>query len=235
MFNAIFYQPLYNALVFISSILPGGDIGLAIIILTILVKVVLFPFFQKATLTQMRMKKVEPELAKIKEIYKNDQQTQTIKTLELYRVNKINPFSSLVVLIIQIPIVIALFWVFRGNFVFDQAQLYSFVSVPHVVSTKLLGILDITQKSIILAVLTGLTQFIQTKLTMPAAPPKKDGVPSSFKDDFARSLNMNMRYFMPIFVGYIAYTLSSAIALYWVTSNLFAIGQEYYIRKKREV
>lgn len=233
MFHTIFYVPLYNALVFLSSIMPGGDVGLAIIALTILVKIILFPLFQKATVTQMMMKKVEPEVAQIKETYKNDQQTQTKKILELYRTNKINPFVSFVVLFIQLPIILALFWVFQAGFTFTSTELYSFVTLPAVVSTKLFGVFSILEKSWILALLTGITQYIQTALTLPPAPKKKDSTPN-FKEDFARSMNMNMRYFMPIFITVIAYSLSAAISIYWVTSNLFSIGQEYYIRKVKK-
>lgn len=234
MFHTIFYVPLYNALVFLSSIMPGGDVGLAIITLTILVKVILFPLFQKATVTQMMMKKVEPEIALIKETYKNDQQTQTKKILEVYRTNKINPFVSFVVLFIQLPIILALFWVFQAGFKFTSTELYSFVTLPIVISTKLFGVFDILGKSWVLALLTGITQYIQTVLTLPPAPVKKKDQAPNFKDDFARSMNMNMRYFMPIFITVIAYSLSAAISIYWVTSNLFSIAQEYYIRKVKK-
>lgn len=234
MFHTLFYVPLYNALVFLSSIMPGGDIGLAIITLTILVKIVLYPLFYKATITQMMMKKVEPEMAQIKETYKDDQTTQTKKILELYKINKINPFASILVLLIQLPIVLALFLVFRADFAFSSTELYSFVTIPSVLSTKLFGLFSILEKSWILAFLVGITQYIQTALTLPPTPAKnKDGVPN-FKEDFARSMNMNMRYFLPIFITYIAYTLSSAIAIYWITSNLFSIAQEYYIRKVKK-
>jgi len=233
MFHAIFFQPLYNALVILSSLVPGGDIGLAIILLTAIVKIVLFPLFQKAAETQIAMKKVEPEMARIKEQYKNDQETQTKKILELYRTNKINPFSSIIVLIIQIPIILALYWVFQGSFKFDPSQLYSFVHIPEILSTKLFGLIDITSRSAFLAILAGVTQYFQISLTLPPAP-KKKGNELNFKEDFARSMNMNMRYFMPILLGYMAYVLSSAISIYWVTSNLFAIGQELYVRHKRK-
>jgi YidC/Oxa1 family membrane protein insertase len=214
--------------------MPGGDVGLAIITLTILVKVVLYPLFYKATVTQMAMKKVEPEIALIKETYKNDQQTQTKKILEVYKTNKINPFSSFLVLLIQLPIILALFWVFQAGFAFSSAELYSFVTLPAVISTNLFGLFSITSKSIVLAILTGITQYVQTALTLPPPVKKKtDGTPN-FKEDFARSMNMNMRYFMPILITVIAYNLSSAIAIYWVTSNLFSIGQEYYIRKVKK-
>lgn len=233
MFHTIFYVPLYNALVFLSSIIPGGDVGLAIITLTIIVKVVLFPLFQKATATQILMKKVEPEIAQIRETYKDDQQTQTKKILELYRTNKINPFVSFFAILIQLPIVIALFWVFQAGFNFDPTSpdLYSFVTVPAVLSTKLFGLFNILDKSWILALLTGITQYIQTSLALPKVPAKKKDAKPDFKEDFARSMNMNMRYFMPFFITFIAYSLSSAISIYWITSNVFSIGQEYYLRK----
>jgi len=233
MFHTIFYQPLYNALVLLSSIVPGGDVGLAIICLTILVKIVLFPLFQSAAVTQMRMKQVEPEMALIKEKYKDDKTTQTKKVLEVYKTNKINPFSTIIALIIQIPIILALYWVFQESFSFNQAELYSFVSIPAVVSLNFLGFVDITAKSLILALLTGVTQYIQTDLTLPKTVVKSENKDkqADFKDSFTQSLNFNMRYLMPIFITYIAYTLSSAIALYWMTSNLFAIAQELYIRK----
>ena len=233
MFHAIFFQPLYNALVVLSSLVPGGDIGLAIILLTILVKIVLFPLFQKAAETQMAIKKIEPEMAKIKEQYKNDQETQTKKILELYRTNKVNPFSSIVVLFIQIPIILALYWVFRGSFKFDPSQLYSFVHIPAVLSTKLFGVIDITSRSAVLAILAGITQYFQISLTLPKSAPKKSAEPN-FKEDFARSMNVNMRYFMPGLLGYMAWILSSAISIYWVTSNLVAIGQELYLRRRRK-
>jgi len=234
MFHTIFYLPLYNSLVFLSSIIPGGDVGLAIVLLTLLVKIVLFPLFQKATVTQMMIKKVEPEVANIKEKYKGDQQTQTVKILDLYRSNKINPFSSFLVILIQTPIIIALFWVFRSNLAFDAAELYSFVTMPAVISLNFLGLIPLTSKSLVLAVLAGVTQYIQTSLSLPPAPPKKVGSQPNFKDDLSRSMNLNLRYFMPVFVVYLAYTFSSAIALYWVTSNLFSIAQEYYIRKVKK-
>lgn len=238
MFHTIFYLPLYNALVFLSSVMPGGDVGLAIISLTILVKLVLFPLFHRATVTQMMMKKVEPEIALIKEKYKDDQQLQTKKILEVYKTNKINPLVSFLAILVQLPIVLALFWVFQAGFDFTSAssEVYPFLSSLDLTSirTDMFGFFDITQKSLILALFTGITQYIQTALTLPPAPKKKDGSAPNFKEDLARSMNMNMRYFMPVLIVFIAYGLSSAISLYWITSNLFSIVQEYYIRQVRK-
>lgn len=229
MFNAIFYQPLYNALVFLSSVVPGHDVGLAIIVLTILVRVVLFPLYQKSAATQLNLKKVEPEIAKIKEKY-TDKQVQAEKLMEIYRVNKINPFVGIVVLLIQLPIVIALFWVFKGDFQFNPDLLYSFVSVPSSVGTHFLGLIDMTTKNIILAILVGVTQFIQMQISLPKIAKKENGKEPNLQEDFARSMNLQMKYFMPVFIGFIATGLASAVSLYWVTTNIFSIFQELYVR-----
>jgi YidC/Oxa1 family membrane protein insertase len=232
MFNTLFYQPLYNALVFLSSIVPGYNIGVAIILLTIIVRLVLFPLYEKSIETQFKMKKIEPELKRIKEKY-SDKQEQTKQILELYKINKLNPFSGFVVLLIQIPIILALFWVFRAGFVFDPKILYSFISAPIAVNTSFFGIL-LTTPNLILAILTGVTQFVQTQIALPKTPPKNpnETKPASFQDDLARSMNMQMKYVMPIIIIFIARSLSAAISLYWITSNLFSIGQDLYVKRK---
>ncbi len=231
MFNTLFYQPLYNTLVYLSSIVPGNNIGLAIILLTLLVKIVLLPLYHKGATTQAKMKKIEPEINRLKEIHKNNKEELAKKTLELYRLNQVNPFVSIIIILIQLPILIALFYVFRNNFVFDPKLLYSFVLVPAHLNTTLLGV-SMTAKSVVLAVLTGLTQFIQMQIALPKLAKPEAGKENAFKDDFARSMNLNMKYFMPVLIAFIAYNISAAICLYWVTSNIFSIGQEVYVRLK---
>ncbi|MEK7478140.1 MAG: YidC/Oxa1 family membrane protein insertase [Patescibacteria group bacterium] len=231
MFNALFYQPLYNALVYLSSIVPGNNIGLAIILLTLLVKIVLLPLYHKAATTQAKMRKIEPEINRLKDLHKDNKEELAKKTLELYRLHQVNPFLSIVIIFIQLPILIALFYVFQNNFVFEPKLLYSFVTVPPHLVTTLWGI-SMTAKSIVLAVLTGLTQFVQMQIALPKLAKPETGKADSFKDDFARSMNLNMKYFMPVLIAFFAYNLSSAIGLYWVTSNIFSIGQEIYVRLK---
>jgi YidC/Oxa1 family membrane protein insertase len=150
--------------------------------------------------------------------------------MEIYKKNSLNPFASLLVVIIQIPIILALFWVFKASFSFDPKLLYSFVHIPDQVSTLFLGFIDITAKSWFFAALVALTQFIQMKISLPPTPASSGK--GNFSDDFQRSMNLQMKYFMPALIGFVAASLPVAISLYWVTSNVFAIGQELFVRRK---
>lgn len=230
LWNTFLYEPLHNALVFLIGIVPGGDVGVAVIILTVVVKLVLFPLSQKSIRSQIAMKLIEPDIAKIKADYP-DKQEQAKKTFELYKEKKVNPFSGCLVVLIQLPIIFALYYVFFKGLDIGAAKLYSFVPMPDVVNTNFLGILDVTSKSIVLAILTGISQFFQMKLSVPATPPSVPGE-KSFATDFAKSMNFQMKYILPVFIAFVSYSISAAIALYWFTSNLFAIGQELYVRNK---
>ncbi|MEK6881852.1 MAG: YidC/Oxa1 family membrane protein insertase, partial [Nanoarchaeota archaeon] len=160
--NAVLYKPLMNALAFLVAIVPGGDVGIAVIILTVIVKRILFPLSQKSIESQAAMSLLAPELNKIKNRGLSKEE-QARLTFELYKKNKTNPFSGCLLVLIQIPIIFALYYVFlRGGLPEIHPELlYSFVDIPKEVSMKLLGFLDITQKNIYLAVFAGLTQFLQ--------------------------------------------------------------------------
>ncbi|MEI6480586.1 MAG: YidC/Oxa1 family membrane protein insertase [bacterium] len=235
LFNTFLYNPIYNLLVYLITVIPGGDVGIAVIILTIFIKLVLFPVSLKAVRTQMKMKVVEPELKKVQEMYKDNKEELSRKTFEIYRKNKINPFSSIVVLFIQIPVIFALYFaILKGLPVIKTDILYTFIHAPEHINMNFLGILDVSKnKGVILALIAGITQFYQAKLAMPAiAPAKNDSKEVSFKDEMMRGMHIQVRYVMPIVTFFIAYGLVSVIAIYWTVSNLFAIGQEFYIRKK---
>ncbi len=223
------YQPLYNALLFFISIIPGGDIGIAIILLTILVKLVLFPLAQKAINTQMKMQAIESKIKDIKEKFK-DKTEQTKQTLLLYKENNVNPFSSFLLLFIQIPIIIALYWVFLKGFGSSApVPPYSFLHIPDHFNIKFLGFIDMTEKNIYLAIIAGITQFIQGKFAIgrQAKP-----VGTDMKSEFARSMQSQTLYFLPIMITFFAWKVSAAVALYWITSNIFIVGQEIYTARK---
>jgi YidC/Oxa1 family membrane protein insertase len=229
--NVVLYNPLVNVLAFLVSIIPGGDLGLAIIILTLLVKILLFPLSQRSLESQAKMNLLAPELKKIK-AEGGSKEEQAKKTFDLYKKYKTNPFSGCLLLLIQIPIIFALYYVFLKGINFDSGILYSFVKSPETINTNFLGILDLTQKSLFIAILAGISQFLQAYF-MPKSNlgPKSDK--ESFQDNFARSMQMQMKYIFPIIVVFIAYKISSAIALYWIVSNLFAVGQQLYIKRKK--
>ena len=229
--TTLFYQPIYNALVFLMAHVTFGDVGFAIIILTILVKLVLFPLSRKAIKSQVMMKKLEPELKKIKKEFPNKEE-QAKKTFELYKNYKINPFSGLLVVLIQIPVIFALYYVFLRGLSLSPELLYSFVKVPAVVHTAFLGLIDTQSHSLILALLAGGTQYFQAKLMMPKSEPKKDGEEVTFSEQMSKSMSTNMKYVLPVIIALIAYKISAAVALYWTVSNITTIIQEWYVRRK---
>lgn len=230
LFNQLFFNPLYNLLVWLSAVLPGSSLGLAIIILTILVKVILLPLYHKTTTSQQKIKSLEPKLKELKIKHADNREEQARQTMALYREHGINPLTSFWLLLIQIPIVLALFWVFRDSFTIHRDILYSFIAPPETINPTLFG-LDLTAKNYVLAILVGASQFIQMRLAIPpiAPPTTKE---RSFKDDLARSMNLQMRYMMPAFITIVSLSFPAALTLYWLTSNLFAIGHELVVKRR---
>jgi YidC/Oxa1 family membrane protein insertase len=219
-------------LVFLINLSPFYDVGIAIVALTIMVKFILFPFSHKSVVTQAKMRGLEPEISKIKEKHKKDQQQQARATMELYRAHGINPFSGCVMLLIQLPIIIALYKVFWAGLDFQTGPLYQFISIPEDINMRFLGLLNVSEKSYILAALAGASQFFQMKLAIPPVAKKSKSKELSFRDSFSHSMNIQMRYVMPVFVFLVALGFSSAVALYWTTMNLFAIVHEIFVRRR---
>lgn len=235
--HTFFFDPIYNGLVFFIDAIPGGDVGLSIIAITVLVKVFLLPLSIKAAKMQKTMRELDPKLKELKEKYKDDREGLARATMALYREVKLNPFSGIFLVFLQIPIIFALYFsVYSGGGQplpnINIESLYSFIPTPETVDMIFLGIVDIASKSWPLAVLAGLTQFIHAQLSLPKPEPRKEGE-SDMKADFARSMNINMRYVLPAVIGFVAYTMSASVALYFTVSNLMAIAQEFVVRKHR--
>ena len=242
MFNYIwhtfFFDPIYNGLVFFIDVIPDGDVGLAIIATVIIVKTILLPLSIKAAKTQRIMREIEPKLKEIKETLKDKREEQSRAMMAIYSKAGINPLASVALIFLQIPIVIALYFsVSKGGGVslpeINIDLLYSFIKVPDFVSMNFMGIVDITQKSIVLAALAGVTQYFLVKVSMPALPPRDPDALPNFKADFSRNMQLQMRYVMPVIIFFVAYAVSASIALYFFVSNLVAIAQEFYVRKHR--
>lgn len=229
--NTILYQPLVNALALIISIVPNGDVGLAVIILTILVKLILLPLSGASIKSQAKMSLLAPELEKIKKSGSSKEE-QARLTFELYKKHKTNPFSGCLLVLIQIPIIFALYYVFLKGLSFDNNILYAFVASPERLNMNFLGFLDLSQKSLILAILAGLTQYLQAHFMPKPAQISEKG---SFQESFAQNMQMQMKYVFPFLVTFIAYSISGAIALYWVVSNIFAVVQQIYLNKKTKI
>jgi len=236
--HTFFFDPVYNSLVFFIDVIPGGDVGLAIIATVFLVKTILLPISIKAAKTQRIMKEIEPQLKELKVTHKDDREAQSRAMMQIYRDAGMNPFASIFLILIQIPVVISLYFsVYSGGGIalpaINSAILYSWVAEPVTITMNFLGTIDITERSIALAVAAAITQYIVVTLTMPKLKPKEEGAAPDMKADFARNMQVQMKYMMPIIIGIVAYSISAAIALYFLVSNLVAIGQEYFIRKHR--
>ena len=232
LFHTFLVTPLFNGFVFLIDVLPWLDAGVIIVIFTILVKFILYPLSKKAVIAQIEMKSIEKDLKNIKEKYKDDKQEQAKKTMELYKEKNINPFSSIFIILIQLPIIFALYYVFlkSGLPEINTSMLYSFVSKPDFVDMNFLGLVNITGKSLVLAFLAGASSFFQIRMSVPAHQGSNKG---SFQDDLARSMNIQMRYVFPVIVFFISYQISGVVALYWFTSNIFTLLQERSLRKMR--
>lgn len=225
--NLILYKPLLNALAFLVNIIPGGDVGLAVIVLTLLVKIILFPLSQKSIESQAEMNILTPELNKIKTSGASKEE-QAKLTFDLYKKHNTNPFSGCLLVLVQIPIIFALYYVFLKGLSFQSGTLYSFMHVPAHSNMLFLGILDISKKSLLLALLAGVSQFLQAYYM-----PKPVSAGGSFQDSFSKSMNTQMKYVFPFLVAFIAYSISGAVALYWITSNLFMVGQQIYVKREK--
>ncbi len=231
LFHAGIYDPLYNGLTFFVGIIPTHDIGLAIIALTIVVRIIIYPLSSRAIKAQMAMKKVAPEIDILKAKYKDNREEQGKAIFALYKERGVHPFASIGLMLIQFPVLIGLYWVFyAGGFPeVDASLLYSFIHVPASVNMEFLGILDMSKRSIILAVLAALTQLVYTRLSMGPRQKALESTPveASLSGDIAKSFDLQARYMLPVIIGVIAYTIPAAAPLYWVTSNMLMILQEY--------
>jgi len=241
MYNQIVFLPLYNGLVGLMDIVPWLDVGLAVIIFTCIVKLILFPLSKSSILTQIRMKEVEPEANRIKVQYANDRQMQAKKTMELYKEKKIKPFAGVLLLFIQLPILLALISVFYKIVpAIHPELLYSFVSLP-VIKTHFLGLIDLTHKSLILSLATGVVQFLQLHFS-PATRQQKGSASTNPGDmsAMAGTMGKQMKYILPFFAFISTYWLiparfpqaASVIAIYWAVSSAFTLGQEIVIRNR---
>ncbi|MCC6199010.1 membrane protein insertase YidC [Candidatus Nomurabacteria bacterium] len=223
--NTVIYEPIYNALVFIAQHLTGGDVGLAVIGVTLIIRFALSPLSKKSIVGQYKMKALEPKIAAIKaKGLSKEEEAQ--ETFTLYKEEKMNPFSGCLYILIQLPILFALYYVFMKG-IYQPEHLYPFLTTEGL-QNLFLGVIDITKPFLPLAILAGITQAVQAFLTpRPPMPENRDG----FQAQFTKSLSLQTRFILPILIVFIAKGLAAAVALYWTVANLFSIGQELYFRR----
>lgn len=222
----LIYNPIYNTLVFIAQHVTMQDVGLAVILVTIIIRFILMPLSKKSIVSQYKMRALEPKLLAIKAKGLSKEE-EARETFALYKSEKINPFSGCLYLLIQLPILFALYFVFSKG-VIQPDNLYSFLTTEGLRDT-LLGLIDITQPYLPLAILAGVTQAIQASL-MPKPMSSGDG--KGFQQQFAKSMSVQTKYVLPLIIIFISSKLAAAVALYWVVANTFSIFQELYFRKQ---
>lgn len=230
LFNTIFYRPLFNFFVELYNILPGHDVGLVILVITVLLRLAVYPLTASSIKAQRSMQALQPKLEALKKQYKDDQQKMAQATMELYRNNKVNPLSSCLPLLIQLPILLALYWVMSDflsstNF---SAQLYSFVKNPGTINPLSFGYLNLLNPNIWLAILAGGAQFLQAKTMSHQMPPPNAG--EGAKDEsMVAMMNKQMLYMMPIMTVLIGWRLPAGLTLYWFWSTILMAAQQYYM------
>lgn len=227
LYNEILYRPLFNALIFLYNVIPGHDFGVAIIALTLISRLILYPLNQKAIKSQKILAELQPKIKEIQQKYKNEKEKQGAAMMELYRAHKINPASGCLPFLVQFPILIALFSVFRSGLDPEKLNgLYGFVAHPGAINNMFLGLVNLAEKNYVLAVLAGALQFLQTKMMTPKA-----SASAASAGDFSSMMNKQMLYFFPILTTFIAASLPAGLGLYWVAMTVFGIAQQYFVIK----
>lgn len=231
MFNFLLYRPLLNLLVWISEHLVAGDFGFAVIILTVIVRLLLFPFFHKSLKDQRIMAKIQAEREKIEKQYKNDQEKQVAEIMHLYKENKVNPFLSFLLLFIQLPLIYALYKVIvTGINGAATSSLYSFIVPITTVNYMFLGLINLKEGNTIMFGLVLLAQFVQGLLAAPG------GLSGKISPDLQKSRKtaINTNLVLTAFVALFLWKLPAALGLYWLTSTVFGGIQQLLVNNLHE-
>jgi len=220
-FFIVFYQPIFNLLVWLYNNIPGHDLGVAIIILTFLIRLLLYIPSKKSIKAQKNLSSIQPEIEKIKEKYKDDKEKMGPELMALYKEKKVNPFSTCLPLLIQLPFLFAIYQVFFNGLTKDDATsaLYSFVPNPGILNPLAFGFFDLSEKSILVAILAGLAQYWQSKMLM--GKNKQGGM--------AGAMSNQMLYIMPIVTIIIGAQFPAGLTFYWFLSTAFSIVQQYIV------
>lgn len=230
-FTLVCYQPLLNLLVFTYNIVPGHDIGLVIIIITLIIKLILYPFSKKTIEAQKAMNILQPKVEALKLKYKDDKEAQAKEMMQLYKEHKINPLSSCLPLLIQLPFLIAIYSVFSTGLKNGSLDLlYPVITNPGHINSLAFGFIDMAKPQIILAVLAGGAQFWQTKMMMSKRPEIKSD--ASKDEDMAAIMSKQMLYMMPIMTVVIGWNLPSGLVFYWLLLTVFTALQQLITLRK---
>ena len=233
LFHVIFYEPILNLLVFLYNVIPGHDIGLAIIAMTVIIKLILLPLSKQSIKSQKSLQTLQPKIDELKKKYANNKEEQGRAMMQLYKQEKVNPFSSCLPLLIQLPFLWAVFIVFRDG-LSNQAlnDIYSFIYNPGTINAISLGFINLAKPNLVLAVLAGAAQFWQAKMMVTKRPEVK--TPGAKDEDMMTIMNKQMLYMMPILTVVIGMTFPGGLALYWLVTTVLTALQQMYLFKQKE-
>ena len=231
-FHSILYQPIFNLFVGLYNIIPAHDMGVVIFIVTVIVRLVLYPLTSSSIKAQRSLQELQPKLAEIKKQFPDDKQKQAQATMELYKSNKVNPLASCLPMLIQLPILIALFLVLRDGLASTNLaqNLYPFVKNPGQLNPTSFGFLDLSKPNIVLAVLAGLAQYLQARTLSRKNPPKEAGAGGKDENMMAM-MNKQMLYFMPIMTIIIGIKFQAGLTLYWFLSTALMVLQQMILTR----
>lgn len=226
LYDTFVYYPLLNALVVLYDSIAFEDLGLAIIFLTVLIRILLFPLFQKSMRHQVVMQAIQPKLKKVQEEHKNNREEQSRAMLALYKEHHINPFSGFFFILLQLPILIGLYQIFLQSLnSTDFVGLYSFIPHPSTLNATFLNLINLRSPSIVIVALTALAQYIQGRMMLP----KKAVAETPSASDI---MQRRMVFIGPLLTLLIFFQLPAAVTLYWLTTSVTSVAQQYFINKE---
>jgi YidC/Oxa1 family membrane protein insertase len=221
-FKNLLVYPLLNLLVFFYNFIP--DIGIVIILLTVLVRLALLPSFHKSLKHQKALQDLQPKMNEIRETHKDDKEKQAKALMELYAAHKVNPLSSCLPLLIQLPILIALYQVFIQSLNGQNLEgIYSFIVRPEQIDPMFLNFINLKDKNVWMPAIAAVLQYFQGRLSMPK---------TQATDSMSKMMSYQMMYMFPILTLFIGLQFPAGLTLYWIVTTLFGIAQQYYILRK---
>lgn len=231
-FNNFLTEPLFNVLVFFYNTVAFRDFGIAIILLTTLIRLILWPLSQKALTAQQSLQELQPKIKEIQKKYQDRKEEQAKALMELYKTHRVNPLGGCLPILVQIPILIALYIVFLNGLNPDYLQnLYSFVANPGSIDPDFVGLVDLSARSVPLALVAGLLQFFQSKLALPKI--KLAGAPKGSDEAITKMISRQTLYFLPALTVVISLRLPAGLPLYWSFTTIFTILQQFAIMRAR--
>jgi YidC/Oxa1 family membrane protein insertase len=225
-FKTILYKPFFNLLAFFAYLVPGHSLGWAIIALTLLVRALLWVPSMKAMKAPLQMRQYQEEIKALQERHKADRMAQSQALMAFYKEKGINPLSGCLPLLIQLPIIIILYRVFiAGLHDVRPDLLYSFTPHLNTLNTHFFGI-DLSHPNrVVMPILAAGMQFLQSRHLAKLNPTTS----AASANDPSAMMTKQMTYLFPIMTFVIALSLPAGLALYWASTSLFTLIQQYFV------